>query len=105
MTLEEAIKHAIEVAELNEECTRIYNEHGKTMESYTCKECASEHRQLAEWLKELKAYRGSHVLQRWLKQCDSCKHRHKLASEAPCSSCCHTFMNKHEEVKADANSD
>lgn len=57
--------------------------------------------QLANWLKELKAYKESPVLQRWLKQCDSCKHRHKLASEAPCRSCCHTFKNKHEEVKAD----
>lgn len=57
MTLEEAIKYCEEVAELNEECARIYNEQGKTMESYSCKECASEHRQLAEWLRELKAYR------------------------------------------------
>lgn len=57
MTIDEAIKHCEEVAELNEECTRIYDEHGRTMESFSCKECATEHRQLAKWLKELKVYR------------------------------------------------
>jgi hypothetical protein len=57
MTLDEAIKHCEEVAELNEECTRIYDEHGRTMESFSCKECAVEHRQLAEWLRELQRYR------------------------------------------------
>ena len=39
MTLDEAILHAEEVA--NSECS----------------ECAKEHKQLAEWLKELKGYR------------------------------------------------
>lgn len=57
MKIDEAIKHAEEVAELNEECARIYNEQGETMASCSCKECAKEHRQLAEWLRELKAYR------------------------------------------------
>ena len=40
MTLDEAIKHCEEVAE--KDCI--------------CEECASEHRQLAEWLKELQNY-------------------------------------------------
>lgn len=39
MTLDEAIKHAKQVA--NSECSK----------------CAEEHKQLAEWLKELKKYR------------------------------------------------
>ena len=39
MTLDEAIKHAEERASLS------------------CDKCADEHRQLAEWLKELKQYR------------------------------------------------
>ena len=43
MTLDEAIKHCEEVAEEQEE--------------KECLECAAEHRQLAEWLKELKAYK------------------------------------------------
>lgn len=44
MTLEEAIRHCEEVAE----------RYAKTED---CAECAAEHRQLAEWLKELKEYR------------------------------------------------
>ena len=43
MTLDEAITHCTEVAEQNED--------------ESCKECAKEHRQLAEWLKELKFYK------------------------------------------------
>ena len=41
MTLDEAIKHCEEVAD-------GMTEQGK------CAECAAEHKQLAEWLKELK---------------------------------------------------
>ena len=40
MTIDSAIAHSEEVAATTK-----------------CKECAEEHRQLAEWLKELKAYR------------------------------------------------
>ena len=42
MTLEEAIQHCNDMARLNEA---------------ECFECAEEHRQLAEWLTELKEYR------------------------------------------------
>lgn len=42
MTIDEAITHCIEVAEQNED--------------QSCKECANEHRQLAEWLTKLMAY-------------------------------------------------
>lgn len=62
MNLDEAIKHCEEVAEENEEIyeahCRIYSK--EVVEKYPsppCKKCADEHRQLAEWLKELKAYR------------------------------------------------
>lgn len=41
MTLDEAIKHAEKVAEQNKGCQK----------------CAEEHRQLAEWLRELKELR------------------------------------------------
>lgn len=57
LELDEAIKHCEEVAELNEECTRIYNEQGDAIASCSCYECAKEHRQLAEWLRELKYYK------------------------------------------------
>ena len=57
MTLDEAIKHAEEVADNKER--QVVNgdwEKGSLTEKH-CIECANEHRQLAEWLKELKEYR------------------------------------------------
>ena len=74
MTLEEAIRHAEEVVNDNEEdagkWTYTINEYKKRDDwdhSHTinecakalkkCKECAAEHRQLAEWLTELKEFR------------------------------------------------
>ena len=55
MTINEAIKHCEEVAEEQENKFSISGEFlGNNAD---CKECASEHRQLAEWLRELKAYR------------------------------------------------
>ena len=48
MTLDEAIKHCEEVVE---SCER------GNPKKRSKAECASEHRQLAEWLKELKVYR------------------------------------------------
>ena len=51
MTLDEAIKHAEKVAE------RLENSHKRDWMCEDDKRCAVEHRQLAEWLKELKAYR------------------------------------------------
>ena len=52
LTLEEAIKHCEEVAE------RLENKDGYAYTDSTCDECAKEHRQLEEWLKELKRDRG-----------------------------------------------
>lgn len=43
MTLDEAIKHCLERAEQD------------------CTDCADEHKQLAEWLIELKQFRGQHI--------------------------------------------
>lgn len=55
MTLDEAIKHCEEVAEKQENKFSISGEFlGNNVD---CKKCAKEHRQLAEWLRELKAYR------------------------------------------------
>lgn len=59
LTIEEAIKHAQEVADMN------YNEAEKfdpndSVENYmkaNCMKCAEEHEQLAEWLEELKSYK------------------------------------------------
>lgn len=47
MTLEEAILHAEEVAD------QLEGKDGYAYTDSTCDECAKEHRQLAEWLREL----------------------------------------------------
>lgn len=64
MILDEAIKHAEEVAvEQDKLCkryddasgySRSHNEAIRTTEAKGCEKCASEHRQLAEWLKDYK---------------------------------------------------
>ena len=65
MTLEEAIKHCLEVAEKNDGEAEVYGllaqNHNSTYEKLTaakfekdCAECAADHRQLAEWLMEYK---------------------------------------------------
>ena len=60
MTLDEAIKHYEDIAESCEweakRCdeTDRFEQH----EMYSLGKCASDHRQLAEWLKELKHYRN-----------------------------------------------
>lgn len=67
MTLDEAIKHAEEVAEENENNAQIWHKQTKNrlvdfcdkaiQAENNCIKCAEEHRQLAEWLKELKQLR------------------------------------------------
>jgi len=57
MTLDEAIKHCEEVAdEKNKEACNLYDAKNYE-ESRDCIWCSEEHRQLAEWLKELKQLR------------------------------------------------
>ena len=56
MTLEEAIKHAEAAAIENEKEAKRNREHGGWFydsEARACAICAEQHRQLAEWLKEL----------------------------------------------------
>ena len=59
-SLENAISHCIKVAEKNEKTAKmIENNFGQLrreqrQEVNSCRECAAEHRQLAEWLKVLK---------------------------------------------------
>jgi len=70
MTLDEAIKHCLEVAEENDLAAGTYellaeNNHNAyeklTAEtnSSRCAECATEHRQLAEWLTDYKELKNS----------------------------------------------
>lgn len=61
MNLDEAIKHCEEVA-YEQDMKAGFETDNQTytmseVERERCKECAKEHRQLAEWLKELKDYK------------------------------------------------
>ena len=62
MTLDEAIQHCEKVAEKAEADVNYINLFGETPDELgrtlvSCIRCANEHRQLAEWLKELKERR------------------------------------------------
>ena len=60
MTLDEAIVHAEIVARTNERMAKRYRTLGGWEyddKAQVCGACAAEHRQLAEWLKELKERR------------------------------------------------
>jgi hypothetical protein len=63
MTIDEAIKHCEEVAEEQENKAKVLNGDFYQSRRNDCLECAEEHRQLAEWLKELKAYRE--IIEQW----------------------------------------
>lgn len=58
-SLNEAIKHCEEVADMQETQAEKYDEwdEWERNEISRCLECAKEHRQLAEWLRELKELR------------------------------------------------
>ena len=61
MTIDEAIAHAREVAEIQRNNDKLNKTLGKSSPYYNtdCIKCAEEHEQLAEWLEELKSYRAS----------------------------------------------
>lgn len=88
MTLEEAIKHCEEVAENQEECASKIDK--LDCDSKSIRKCAEEHRQLAEWLRELKAYKDARV------GCEYCKDRYREQYERPCSLCKHNFKDLFE---------
>lgn len=59
LDLESMIKHCKEVAKEQAELYECYMQHGEQGDYVNeCLKCAEEHRQLAEWLKELKQLRG-----------------------------------------------
>lgn len=68
MTLDEAIKHAEEVMQEKlyeyQECTAVHD----AEEAKICGKCAEEHRQLAEWLKELRVFKSRKG--QWLRMSD-----------------------------------
>jgi len=59
MTIDEAIRHCLEVAEKAEVDANYINLFGETLDELgrtleSCIRCANEHRQLATWLKDYK---------------------------------------------------
>jgi predicted RNase H-like nuclease (RuvC/YqgF family) len=60
ISLDEAIAHCLEVAEQNEDKADKYDraEEWENAEAENCLQCATDHKQLAEWLKELKELRA-----------------------------------------------
>lgn len=59
LTLEEAIKHAKEVADMNYNDAEKFDSND-SVENYmkaNCMKCAEQHEKLAEWLEELKSYK------------------------------------------------
>ena len=80
MTLEEAIKHAEEVAQEKgyeyQECLAVHD----MEEAMNCGKCGEEHRQLAEWLRELKERRKEPEIVR----CGECKHRDPEDKKCDC---------------------
>ena len=93
MTIDEAITHCIEVAEENERDIGYYTIQGDKEWLDECEkdciECANEHRQLAEWLRELELYRETLIG----RPCEVCKF-HETGS-------CNRWECVFEEVNAD----
>lgn len=59
LTLEEAIKHAKEVADMNYNDAEKFdsNDSAENYMKVNCMKCAEQHEKLAEWLEELKSYK------------------------------------------------
>ena len=103
LTLDEAIKHAEEKArEINNKALKDFSDNKTTFsEMISCRECASEHLQLAKWLKELKALRASQnkqsLLGYWTKQktdkthyvyiCSICGGKTRFTKSLYCKDC------------------
>ena len=91
MTIDEAIRHCEEVAERNEtsaitykNCkefkTNMYEKLTAEKAESDCRECAADHRQLAEWLTELKE--AKRLLKAAVEDIRHCMH-----SYDPCEVC------------------
>ena len=127
LDLESAIKHCEEVTKEQERQADFnkYRFQTKHIEVYErqykkCTACASEHRQLAEWLRELKAYRDKDMMLIYANplaeavRCAMCTN--PMRSNSGCDGGCKVDEQMYRsvmdavnelimEVKADANSD
>ena len=63
LSIDEAISHAREVAEIQRNNDKLNKTLGKSSPYYNtdCIKCAEEHEQLAEWLEELKAIKDGSI--------------------------------------------
>lgn len=110
-SLDEAIKHCEEVAEKNEkECKnwaygasqinddenrkKQYQKHAEMWH-----ECANEHRQLADWLKELKAYKELNTYNR-TNPCSECKYEDSAYN---CDYCIWNYVNNFEQKEVNSD--
>ena len=107
-TIDEAIKHCEEVAEENEKQAKLWEDganyfNGEQIRYSRCLSRASEHRQLAEWLKELKELR-KFIPNRVHPSCAECIYLKEEFEKQPCRNCCNNYSSRFErEVKADEN--
>ena len=96
MTIDEAIKHCLDIADGQDKCADIsVSEHAKER----IRECANDHRQLAEWLTELKEAK------RLLKAAVEDINYYVDCYEAHCDECCcdhdnHCHWNHEAEALA-----
>ena len=79
LSLESAIKHCDEVAEEKEGMCE-YNLNCSHFQYVEWKKCADEHRQLAKWLRKLKAYEEGC-------KCETCKYKDADSVSRPCMDC------------------
>lgn len=93
MTLDEAIKNEEEVVEGNEHLAEFYyKEPGRnTALGDDCRELAEEHRQLAEWLKELKKYKEKDTPKLVIYSGDGYADGKMVYDWAECPNCSFTF--------------
>lgn len=124
LTLDEAIKHCEEVAEENQKVVdtgivyddvtidMLYCDDTEVIEEHLAnyQMCADEYRQLAEWLKELKALKKNDNVKEVFKDCDTCKYLNIEADDYPCDRCMHRYINQYvyddkREVNTDGCSD
>ena len=88
MTLESAIKHCEEVAEEQEKLCKVNDSFNFSQPKW--KECAKEHLQLANWLRELKQLRNQTKAGHWIygytfpdgqyRKCSVCKELVKVVA-------------------------
>ncbi len=97
MTLDEGIKHEEKVVEKNEKIASWFSVKEGNPNYDNCVERAEEHRQIAEWLRELKRLReqtnperkpGKWVENKWGEEtCSECGYTHKAEGSNFCPNC------------------